>query len=80
MYIEKMKANSVYPGVVDGLAYCTWDCIAYTIPVSTIILKVQVLLLCTECNLSFEFILIANALHFGTLSLNGEFYFYINIY
>ena len=29
MIIEKMKANSVYPGEVGGLVYCTWDCIAY---------------------------------------------------
>ena len=26
---RKMKANSVYPGEVGGLVYCTWDCIAY---------------------------------------------------
>ena len=29
MNIVKMKANSVYPGEVDGLVHCTWNCIAY---------------------------------------------------
>ena len=42
--------------------------------------KVHALLLCTERDLSPGYIPLANVLHYGTLYLNGEFYFYINIY
>ena len=42
--------------------------------------KVHALLLCTERDLSSGCIQIADVLPFGTLSLNGEFYFYMNKY
>ena len=79
MIIEKMKANSVYTGEVGGLVFCTWDCIAYYFHFNHSS-KVQTLLLCTERDLSSGYIPLANVLHYGTLYLNGEFYFYMNIY